>query len=91
MDNLDLLLRELNKAVESKEPIYFSVMKTGCLNLYSKVYPTKINYDGWLCISCKDDEFLNFNADDYSLHFDNTEGIPHFTFRKRDEYIGICF
>jgi len=91
MDNLDLLLRELNKAVEDKKPILVSILKPGQLKIHSEFCPTSITYNGWLRIDCKNNESVNFYIDDYFLNLDSSSGVLTFVAKNQDESIGICF
>ena len=90
MENIDILLRELNKAVENKQKIILSSVTKHC-NSYVEIYPTKIAYDGWIKI--KDDKGNKFmiDADKFKIVIDTTVNVLQVTLRGDHEYYGICF
>lgn len=94
MDNLDVLLRELQKTIDNNGSIIFSEQSKK-LKVQYIFYPTSAKYDlEGLCIEDKDGYYFWITEpDDFELAMDDLDDCLEFSFRsKKDErYYGICF
>ena len=100
IDNLDLLLRELHKAVENNN--CNSLKKCIIISLQSKesemsytIFPYEVKYNtsGFYILDNKQNYFLIREPDNFYLTKDGTNNCLQFSFRNKStgEYYGICF
>lgn len=94
MDNLDLLLRELQKTIDNKKSIIISEQSKRIKTQYI-FFPLLAKYDlDGLYISDKHGYYFWITEpDDFELTMNDNNDCLEFAFRsKKDErYYGICF